>query len=131
MEDLKIIIPYPKMKNFAKRFGLNAIYAGKHWAKRKEDKDYWDNHVRVELIKQGINRGIYTSPVALTFSWNDRLDCSNHAYMAKMIEDSLKGCLIKDDSRKYVQEITHRFHDLPYILLEIRVMKELVFYKKR
>jgi len=114
------------MKDFAKRFGLNAIYAGKHWTKRKEDKELWEIHTRIQLTKQGIKKGqIYTSPVALIFSWNDKLDCSNHAYMAKMIEDSLKGYLIKDDSRKYVQEITHKFHDLPYILLEIRAMKEV------
>jgi len=39
--------------------------------------------------------------------------------MGKMIEDCLKGYLIKDDSRRYVKEISHQFYDETYITVEI------------
>ena len=43
------------------------------------------------------------------------LDLSNHAYMAKMIEDAMRGRIIRDDSRKWVHGIEHYWHDKPYI----------------
>ena len=114
-------LPYPKdRKGFSKRFGLNAIYAGKHWSLRKKDSDYWHRLVHNELLRQGVRKNLYQKPVVITFYWNDRLDCSNHAYMGKMIEDALKGWVISDDSRKYVRGICHTFYDKPYITVEIK-----------
>ena len=84
------IIRYPDSdagkKAWNKAYGLNAIYAGKHWSKRRDDA---------------------------------RLDCSNHAYMAKLIEDGMKGILLHDDSRRWVKGIEHYFHDKPYIRVTI------------
>ena len=108
------------MAKFCRRFGLNAIYAGKHWSQRKEDKDYWHWLIKSELMKQKIPVQMFSNPVSITFYWNDGLDCSNHAYIAKMIEDCLKGYLIKDDSRHYVGEIRHKFYDGPCIKVEIQ-----------
>lgn len=38
-------IPYPATPKgkaaWNKQYGLNAYWAGKHWAKRKADADYW------------------------------------------------------------------------------------------
>lgn len=116
-------IPYPKTaagkKQWAKEYGLNAYYAGKHWSKRKADAEFWHQLVRYELRRQGLRKTPFQGPVSLTFVWNDRLDLSNHAVMAKMIEDAMKGYLIRDDSRTWVREITHRWSDADYIKIEV------------
>ena len=89
-------IPYPHTdaarKAFSKQYSLNAIYRGKRQAERSKDARYW----------------------------HERLDCSNHAYIAKMIEDALKGWLIHDDNRKYVKGILHWFSDRDCILVEVK-----------
>ena len=61
----------------------------------------------------------FDKPVMIRFFWNDRLDLSNHAYMAKLIEDAMKGRIITDDSRRWVQGIEHRFHDGDCIVVEV------------
>ena len=104
MAYVTITLPYPAEYS---KYGLNAYYSGKHWGRRKKDRDYWHDLV---LLETPWNRPPLRSPVKLTFYWNDRLDLSNHAIMAKLIEDGLKGRIIVDDSRKYVQEITHKWH---------------------
>lgn len=113
-------IDYPSKNDWGRKYGLNSIYAGKHWTKRQKDSDYWHMLVKACLINQGVKREIFTKPVEITFYWNDRLDISNHAYMAKMIEDALKGYLIADDSRKYVKKHTYEFHNEKFILVEIK-----------
>jgi hypothetical protein len=107
------------MVKFCKRFSLNSIYAGKHWSKRSEDKDYWHYLIKAELAKQMVRPSMFEDPVTLTFYWNDNLDCSNHAYIVKMIEDCLKGYFIKDDSRRYVKKIVNEFYDGKTILVDI------------
>lgn len=107
-------IPYPDKegkKQWTKRYGLNAYYAGKHWAARKADADYWHGLTRSEMKRQNVRTEPIENPVIITFYWNDRLDCSNHAAMAKMIEDAMTGFLIEGDSRKYVKGIEHYFWD--------------------
>jgi Holliday junction resolvase RusA-like endonuclease len=119
---VKFTIPYPHKKEMAawnKRFGLNAIYSGKHWTKRNDDSDFFHDLVYAYLKQQKVAQKLFKSPVHITFRWNDNLDLSNHSYMAKLIEDSLKGYLIKDDSKKYVTGISHFFHDENYIEVEI------------
>lgn len=117
---ISFIIPYPKEKSkFCKQYGLNSIYAGKHWTKRKADKDYWRLLVKSELTKQKINKNIFKNPVIITFYWRDGLDIDNHAYMTKLIIDSLKGHLLVDDDKRYVIGIIHKFHTDNNILVEI------------
>jgi len=120
-------IPYPKtkaaMKEFCKQYGLNSIYSGKFWRRRKEDSEYWHKLVKAQLLKQRITPGIYKKPVCITFYWNDNMDCSNHAYIAKMIEDALKGYLIKDDSRPYVKRVSNEFYDGNCITVQIEVFQ--------
>ena len=108
---IRFRIPYPKNKREWSEYGLNKYYAGKHWAKRKEDAIYWHWLVRSYAPATLVMRG----EVQLTFRWNDKLDLSNHAVMAKMIEDSLKGYIIQDDNRRYVKRIVHEWHDSDYI----------------
>lgn len=121
---VQFTIPYPKTRRgktaWAREYSLNAIYAGKHWRKRNSDKEFWYALVRSELRRQGVPQVFFNGPVAVTFSWHDGLDCDNHAYMGKMILDTLRGYLIQDDSRKYVREITHKFHDEDCILVEVK-----------
>ena len=119
---MKFTIPYPPKKEMAawnQRFGLNAIYAGKHWAKRNADKEFWHTMVTLYLKQQKVAQKLFEKPVHITFRWNDNLDLSNHAYMGKLIEDAIKGYIIKDDKRKYVTGITNLFHDKDYIEVEI------------
>lgn len=99
---------------------MNDIYAGKHWTKRKEDKEYWHWLTISELQKQGIKKKLFKNPVKIVMYWNDRLDIDNHAYMGKMIVDALKGYLIVDDTRKYFKGVAHEFWDGKEILVEIK-----------
>ena len=120
----KFRIPYPKtkaeQKQWTKNYGMNAYYAGKHWSIRKRDADFWHMLVKSCLDGQEIRRTPFKRPVIITFWFNDRLDCSNHGVMIKMIEDGMKGRLIQDDSRKYVKGIECYFHDEDYIKVEVR-----------
>lgn len=119
---MKFTIPYPpksEMATWNKQYGLNAIYSGKHWTRRKADSEYWHNLVHLYLKQQKVAQKLFEEPVHITFRWNDNLDCSNHAYMAKLIEDGLKEYLLKDDSKKYVKGISHFFHDGDFIEVEI------------
>lgn len=123
---VSVTMNYPKGKQksaFCKQYGLNSIYAGKHWAQRKADKDYWYALVRHTLREHKIPPIMFDAPAEIAFSWDDRLDCTNHAYMGKMIEDAMRGYILKDDRRKYVKRISHEFHNGGYIDVEVREYK--------
>ena len=117
-------IDYPNTpagkKQWMKQFGANAYYAGKFWAQRKKDADYWHAMVRACMDRQGLRKRPFDRPVTVTFWWNDRLDLDNHSIMGKYIMDAMKGRLLQDDSRRWVKEITHRWHDGNCIKVEIR-----------
>ena len=117
-------IDYPKTaaekKRWMKEYGFNSYWAGKHWAKRKNDAQFWHMFTHSEMNRQHIAKNIFDKPVFITFYWNDRLDCTNHAAMAKMIEDAMKGILIHDDSRRYVKGVCSFFHEHDYILVVVR-----------
>lgn len=118
------LIPYPPTpagkKAWNKRYGLNAYWAGKHWAQRKQDADYWHRLTLAEMNKQKVRRHPFGNPVVITFYWNDNLDCSNHAAIAKMIEDAMRGRVIENDNRRWVKGIEHYFHDEAFIRVSIR-----------
>lgn len=116
MAKVTITLPYPSTSG---QYGMNKYYAGKHWSVRKKDADYWHELVTYETPW---NRDPLRSPVRMTFYWNDRLDLSNHAMMAKYIEDGIKGRIIQDDSRNHVCEIVHRWHDENNIKIEVEEM---------
>lgn len=116
-------IYYPKskaeQKRWAKEYGMNAYYAGKHWSRRKEDAEYWHLLTRSALNRQEVRKTPFEKPVVITILWNDRLDIDNHAVMGKMIVDAIKGRLINDDNRRWVKGVCHFFHDEDYILVKI------------
>ena len=117
---IRFEIPYPPKKaEWGNKYSMNALYAGKHWARRKQDAAYWHTLVHHELARQKVAKRILQKPVVITFFWNDRMDIDNHAYMAKMIVDGLKGYLLTDDSRKYLRGVVHRFHDRDCVLVQV------------
>ena len=118
------VIPYPKTaagrKQWSKDYGLNKYYAGAHWSVRRKDAEYWHRMTRCCMDACRVRKVPFQNPVIITFYWNDRLDCSNHAAMGKMIEDAMRGRVINDDSRRWVKGIEHYFHDEDYIRVVIR-----------
>ena len=121
---VEFTLPYPARGKdkaaFCRRYGLNSIYAGKHWSARLEDKNYFRLLVRSELQKQGIAQEYMEGPVEIVMSWDDGLDCDNHAYMGKLILDSLSGYLLHDDSRQWVQGVRHEFNREGIIRVTVR-----------
>lgn len=111
-------------KAWNKAYGMNSIYAGKHWSERREDANFWHMMTVAAMQKAGCRREPFQKPVMLTFLWNDRMDLSNHAYIAKLIEDGMKGRIIYDDTRSWVKGINHFFHDKPYIKIVISELDE-------
>ena len=75
--------------------------------------------MRAALKEQNIRPRVFQKPVRITFWWDDRLDIDNHAIAAKCTVDALKGCLLADDSRRYVRAVEHRFWDKKCIGVEI------------
>lgn len=118
------VIPYPQSKpeksRWTKEYGLNAYYAGKHWAKRKSDTEFWHTLTRACMDRQGVRCVPFKRPVVITLQYNDRLDIDNHAAMGKMIVDAMKGRVIEDDNRRWLKGVCHYFHDENYIAVEIR-----------
>ena len=125
MDKIIFTIPYPATaadkKRWSQEYGLNAYYAGKHWAKRKRDAEFWHMLTRHAVQEAGIKhtRKPFKKPVVIKFYWNDRLDIDNHAAMGKMIVDGLKGNLLIDDDRKHLASVQHFWHNENYIKVEI------------
>lgn len=119
----KFYIPYPKTdsgkKQWSKRYGMNAYYAGKHYRARNADADYWHALTKACMAEQKTRRKPFENPVVITFYWNDRLDLDNHSIMGKMIVDAMKGRILRDDSRRWVQGISHFWHDKDFIQIVI------------
>lgn len=121
-ESFRIYYPSNKaeLRRWTKEYGMNAYYAGKHWAIRKKDAEYWHLLTRSAMNKQEVRVRPFEKPVEISFLWNDRLDIDNHAVMGKMIVDAMKGRLINDDNRRWLKGVYHGFHDEDYILIQIR-----------
>lgn len=117
-------IPYPERKSernrWAKEYGTNAYWAGKHWAVRKKDADYWHRLTTICMNQQDVRRTPFKRPTTIFMYWNDHLDIDNHSIMGKMIVDALKGRVIEDDGRRWLKGVHHLFHDEDCILVEIK-----------
>lgn len=122
-------IPYPPTKSgkaaWNRRYGLNAYYAGKCWQQRKRDAEELHALTVACLRRAHVKKQLLTKPAELRFLFNDRLDCSNHAVIVKAVEDALKGWVLKDDSRKYVQRIVVEFHNEDTIRCEVKELGEV------
>jgi Holliday junction resolvase RusA-like endonuclease len=91
-------------------WGMNKVYAGKHWNERKEQASVIHLMVRAAIRKQVRPVQKFQKPVTVTILYNSRLDIDNHGYLAKMIIDGMKGLLIEDDNRKFVDCLVQGFH---------------------
>ena len=91
-----------------KKISTNAIYAGRHWAVRKKDADFYHNEILHYAKEQKIKKvKEYPISLILIFYFKNRpYDSSNCFYMAKLIEDGLRNAgIIDDDTPKFVEFI--------------------------
>lgn len=117
-------VKYPDTKaqkrQWTKEYGTNAYWAGKHWARRKRDAEFWH-----WLVKASANKVMPTTgAVEVWFSWDDALDVDNHSIMGKMIIDALKGTVIADDNRKILKAVRHGFNGENVIRVQIRELEQ-------
>lgn len=91
-------------------WGMNKVYSGKHWNERKQQAEIIHLMVRAAIKKQLRPAQMFNKPVTVTILYNSRLDIDNHGYLSKMIIDGMKGLLIQDDNRKYVDCLVQGFH---------------------
>lgn len=128
-------IEYPTTKAgkrlWAKEYGMNSIYAGKHWAKRQKDKQFWHALIQAKMQAAGIEKKPFDKPVSISFWWDDRLDLDNTAYMRKMIIDALKGWIIYDDTKRYVRELHDYCHNEGFIKIRVEGLNEEHAHIKR
>lgn len=121
---VKFSIPYPPTAKgktaWNKRFSLNAYWSGKHYRARAKDARDIHSLTILALRKARVKKEPFKGPVEITFRWADKLDCSNHGALVKMIEDAMKGHVIKDDSPRWVRRITSEFWDGKEIEVEVR-----------
>lgn len=118
-DEMKQVFKIPMKING--KLGLNKIYAGVHWAVRSKDKE----NMRL-LVRSVVGlRQAYKKSVHLKMSFKSRLDVSNHAYLFKLIEDSLVKCgLLKDDTDKYVGKITlEKQKEFDGVIVEVEEME--------
>lgn len=121
-------IPYPPNKKaksvFCRNYGLNAYYAGKHWAQRKKDAEVLHAMTFAAMRKAGIERGLLEYPVEVYFHWDDGLDADNHAVIGKAIVDAMCKYILQNDNRKWLKGVHHQFWDGGAILVEVKPVKE-------
>lgn len=101
------------------KYSLNRLYSGRHWSIRQREAEYWHMLVQSELRRQKVPKKLLNPPVAITLYYNTAMDVDNHGYISKMIVDGMKGYLIEDDRRKYVQYLGQGFHDGDGIIVEV------------
>lgn len=121
-------LPYPPGKTgkstFCRKLGLNAYYAGKHWAQRKKEADELHQLTILSLKKAGIRPKVITHPVEVRFFWDDGLDIDNHAVIGKAVVDALKGVLLPDDNPRWFRRVSHEFWSGGAIRVDILPFEE-------
>lgn len=103
------------------KWGMNSVYSGKHWNSRNQQATQVHLMVRSAIRKQCRNITPFDRPVSVSIWYNSRLDLDNHGYLTKMIIDGMKGLLIVDDDRRYVQELHQHFHAFDHRLIFVEV----------
>lgn len=124
---IRFTIPYPPTQKgktaFCHRFGLNAYYAGKHWAARDKDAKELHTLTVISMRKANIRKRMVTGPVEVRFYWDDGLDVDNHAILGKAAIDAMKGYILPDDNKKWVKKVSHEVWDGNEILVEVRAWR--------
>ena len=81
--------------------------------------------VKTSLISQRIPKILFNHPAKIEFWWNSKLDLDNHGYLAKLIIDGLKGYFLKDDTKKYVNFISHSYWSEKGIKVKLTELSEI------
>lgn len=105
MDKIEFVLPL----KVDSKLSLNRIYRGMNKYERSIQVRKIHELVRNELINQRVPKKLFENPSRIEFYWNSLLDLDNHGYIAKLIIDGLKGYLIQDDSKKYIEKITHSY----------------------
>lgn len=125
---IRFTIPYPPTKKgkavFCKRFGLNAYYAGKHWAQRKRDAEELHMLAHSAMNRANVKKQPLETPVEIRFYWDDGLDADNHAVIGKAIVDAMRGTVLHEDDRRYVAKVSHEFWGGGEILVEVEELRD-------
>lgn len=108
---------------------LNSIYKGLHWAIRRKQSQRIHEIVKLSMESQSIPKRPFEKPVNINFKWHSKLDLDNHGYIAKLIIDSLKGYLIKDDTEKYINKITHEYQKDKGVRVKIEEIETMNNYE--
>ncbi len=102
----------------------NILYSGKHYRKRMEMAEF--AHQSVDEALNGVKMTLYATPVNITVvgHFKSRIIDSDNI-VSKLLIDSLKGKLIKDDSPQYVRRVTTESvkaeKDYTEIIIEVAV----------
>lgn len=101
-----------------KRYGLNDN-KGKYWGEISKLATEVHELVYYSMLQQKVPKKLFKKPVRIDISYNSNLDCDNHGLLAKWIIDGMKGYLLKDDSKKYVNGVYQTFWEGDGVLVEI------------
>lgn len=67
----------------------------------------------------------FEKPVEIKIRYNTRLDIDNTGYISKMIIDSLKGYIIIDDDKRYIQRLITEFQtESKNVIVEVKEIIE-------
>lgn len=121
---ISFTIPYPPTKEgrakWHRNYGLNAYYSGKNPYARTRAMDELHLLTKTAMKQARIRKKYVERPVEVRFFWDDRWDIDNHAVLGKAIVDAMKGYILPDDNRRWVQKVSHEFWEEGKILVEVR-----------
>lgn len=94
---MTVTVPLPH------KLSLNKIYGGIHYHTRRKHRDEY--LIAVQACRPKRYTGTFPAQITYIFQYRGRrLDSSNAAYMAKLLEDGLVHCgVIPDDAPKYIK----------------------------
>ncbi len=90
---------------------LNEWYSSSHWTKRKSQKDYFKKKITTLLLEQGCHKNGKIDKFKVSLVYNSRLDPDNTITIIKIFVDSLKGLVVKDDTKKYFKGFSIEVND--------------------
>ena len=111
---IEFAIPYPTTPKgkaaWNRQYGFNAYWAGKHWAKRKADADYW--HALTRQAVKGLPP-LTEYPVIITMYFSDRMDSINHAAICLRVGDILSRRGFHPSGDKKIRKNLKKFCKTP------------------
>lgn len=102
--DLELFIKMKLILNNYKIPSWNILYSGKHWTKRQELKE--DAKYAILEALNGKRVQMYSDKVSISIIGHFVSPLDSDNICSKIIIDSLKGSVIKNDTIKYVGSVT-------------------------